>query len=156
MAFIGDSWFLCQRLTSSIADNLTRRDRLARASCDSKWIAKDLVGLRSIMASFVAFASSLIALITFIGVAIKALDQFVDDSDEEIVRQKIVNFWVSTERNIPMFLRLCWLMLLIMFVVICVENHNRNADELEKDFMTSITVDFSILANTYYIEAVPE
>jgi hypothetical protein len=48
------------------------------------------------MASFVAFVSGTIALITFIGVAIKALDQFVDNSDKEIIRQKIVNFWVST------------------------------------------------------------
>jgi hypothetical protein len=54
-----------------------------------------------------------------------------------------------------MFLRLYWFMLLIMFIVICAENHSRNADELEKDFMTSITVDFSVLANTYYVEAVP-
>jgi hypothetical protein len=125
--------------------------------------------------SFVAFLSSLTALITFIGVAIKALDQIVEDSDKEIFGQKIVNFWISTaelstfesvgralksryrqiKRNIPMFLRLYWFMLLIMFIVICVENHSRSADELEKDFMTSITVDFSVLANTYYIEAVP-
>jgi hypothetical protein len=131
--------------------------------------------LRSTMASFVAFVSGMIALITFIGVAIKALDQFVDHSDKEIIKRKIVNFWVSTaelstsesvgralksrygqmKRNIPMFLRLYWYMLLMMFVVICYENHSRTTDELEKDFMTSITIDFSVLANTYYIEAVP-
>jgi hypothetical protein len=125
--------------------------------------------------SFVAVLSSLTALIAFIGVSIKALDRVVDDIDKEIIRQKIVNFWVSTaelstfesvgralksryrqmKRNIPMFLRLYWFVLLIMFIVICVENHNKSADELEKDFMGSITIDFSVLANTYYIEAVP-
>lgn len=117
----------------------------------------------------------MIVLITFIGVAVTALDQFVDASDKEIIRQKLVNFWVSTaelstfasvgrvlksryrqmKRNIPMFLRLYWFMLLVMFVVICVENHNRTTDEIEKDFIGSITTDFSILANNYYIEAVP-
>jgi hypothetical protein len=40
-----------------------------------------------------------------------------------------------------------------MFGVICYENHNRSANDLEKDFMQSITVDFSVLANTYYLEA---
>jgi hypothetical protein len=129
--------------------------------------------MRSTMASFVAFLSGMIALITFIGVTLKALDQLVEEADKEIIRQKVVNFWVSTaelstyeavgkalksryrqmKRNIPMFLRLYWFMLLIMFVVVCHDNHNAKADDLEKNFMQSITADFSVLDNTYYLEA---
>jgi hypothetical protein len=129
--------------------------------------------ISSIMGSLITFILGVVALFKFIGVTLKAIDQLVEESDKEIIRQKVVKFWVSTadlstfeavgkalksryrqmKRNIPMFLRLYWFMLLIMFAVVCHDNHNAKAGDLEKNFMQSIKVDFSVLDNTYYLEA---
>ena len=118
-------------------------------------------------------AGLVLALITGIGVVLRWIDLFVEDTDKEGLKRRFVDFWLSVaelsttdsvgkairsrygymKHNIRLFMGLYWLLLLIMFIIVCVENYEMNAEDMHNEFAQTVSVDFSFLANTRYLEA---
>jgi hypothetical protein len=93
--------------------------------------------------------------------------------DKERLKRKFEDFWLSVaelgttasvgkairsryeymKRNIPLFLLIYWLFLLLMFTIVCFENYEMDASDIRNDFAQSVTGDFTFLANARYLEA---
>jgi hypothetical protein len=120
------------------------------------------------------YVSATLATVTLIGLVLRSANQFVGESDKDHIKRKVENFWFSTaeldtaesvgralksrsrqmKRNIPFFLRLYWLLLLVMFVVVCVENYNARTEDLRQSLKQPVTIDFNFQGNYAYLQAI--
>jgi hypothetical protein len=123
--------------------------------------------------SLPTYVVAAVAVITAIGLVFHWIDRFVADSDKERLKRKFEDLCLSVaelsttesvgraiksrygymKRNIPTFLLIYWLFLLLMFTIVCFENHERDASDIRNDFVQSVTGDFAFLANARYLEA---
>jgi hypothetical protein len=115
-----------------------------------------------------------IALITAIGLVLRWVDPFVDDSYKERLKRQFEQFWFSvaelsttealgkalrfryrrTKRNILFFLKIYWSLLFVMLSIVFVENYRMDIkDLLQNNFNVLKKIDFDYVVNFRYSEA---
>lgn len=127
------------------------------------------MGISASTWSLIGFVALLVGFATFLGLVLTSLAPFVEESDARQLRSRIEEFWVSLadlttpekvgtalkalrrrfRQRIPIFLKLFWFFLFVMFVFVCVEN---SGDVVHRNLTQAIRGNFDLVDNLYYFE----
>jgi hypothetical protein len=118
--------------------------------------------------SFVTICT-VIGFVTLLGLILTSIAPFIEESDANHLRSRFETFWISIadlttpeqvgtalralrrhfRQRIPIFLKLFWSCLCVMFIIVCWEN---SSDAVHSDYTQAIEADFTLVANMYYLE----